>query len=272
MSTKEFELLNPDFWSRFLSCADKTSHWTGYSKATFKMLKVLKMVFCSACDVTLETPDPGKGSKESLTVSYHLRMWKQHRPPRGQDETFDCTKPTALHPTSRMCQPLQGGISSARAHPFHPCLCQKPEKQCQLPWSSKHDSSSRTFWEAPPAPKRKLKHPKTHLRTRRAPFNLQVLPVTFPSNQVIQSHFTGWTSLSFKWTGAFAPRPFPNLCCLRVSNSLLISRLNIFSISSRLSVFAAARSIKARQPQPSHNQCLHNQQPSVKPFYLWFIP
>lgn len=168
-------------------------------------------------------------------------------------------------PQAECANTYKAGISSARAHSLHPC--QKPEKHCQLPWSSKHDSSSRTFWEAPPAPERKLKHPKTHLRTRRAPFNHQVLPITFPSNQVIQSHFTGWTSLSFKWTGAFAPRPFPNLCCLRVSNSLLISSLNIFSISSRLSVFAAARSIKARQPQPSHNQSLHNQQPSahIKP-------
>lgn len=62
-------------------------------------------------------------------------------------------------------------------------IYQKPEKWCKLPWSSKYDSSSRTFWEAPPAPNRKLKHPKTHLRTRRAPFNHQVLPVTSPATK-----------------------------------------------------------------------------------------
>lgn len=122
--------------------------------------------------------------------------------------------------------------------PGHTCtshmfarIRQKPEKWCKLPWLSKHDSSSGTFWEAPPAPNRKLKHPKTHLRTRSAPFNHQVLPITFSGNQVIQSHFTGWTIINFKWAGAFAPRPFPNLCCLLVSNSLLTSSLNIFFIS-----------------------------------------
>lgn len=139
--------------------------------------------------------------------------------------------------------------------------CRKAETQRKLLWCSKHNSVSRTFWEAPPAPKRKLRHPKTHLRTRRAPFNHQALPVTFPGNQGVQSHFTGWTSINFKWTGALAPRPFPNLSCLRVSNSLLISSLNIFLISSCLSVFAAAQSIKANQSHPSHNQRVHSQQP-----------
>lgn len=162
--------------------------------------------------------------------------------------------------------------------------CRKAERRCKLLWWSKHGSISRTFWEAPPAPKRKLRHPKTHLRTRRAPFNHQALPVTFPGNQGVQSHFTGCTSINFKWTEAFAPRPFPNLSCLRVSNSLLISSLNIFLISSRLSVFAAAQSIKANQSRPSHSQRMHSQQPrplqptscQVKSCWLWpsplFIP
>lgn len=225
------------------------------------MLKVLKTVFCDVCDVTLETRVQGRGSNEWLPVLCLSRIGKQCRPPRGQDRTFDYTKTTALHLTSRVWEHFQGTHFNQGTHTssVFARICQKPQKQRKLLWSSNHDSSSRTFWEAPPAPNRELKRPKTHLRTRRVPFNHQVLPITFSGNQVIQSHFTGWTSISFKWAGAFAPRPFPNLCCLRVSSSLLISSLNIFFISSCLSVFAAARSIKARQPHPSHNQSTHNE-------------
>lgn len=166
-----------------------------------------------------------KAAQTTERSRWNIRLYQKHHPSSHRQSVPALTRQVFLQP--------------GHTHFIHVCqnVPKKPEKQCQLPWSSKHDSSSRTVWEAPPAPKRKLKHPKTHLRTRRAPFNHQVLPVTFPSNQVIQSHFTGWTSLSFKWTGAFAPRPFPNLCCLRVSNSLLISSLNIFPISSRVSLY-----------------------------------